>query len=85
MKAMEYEEIRKATSNFRADSMLGYYRRNRVYKGWIDENYVAAVKPGSGIAVAVTVEYGCDPGFAYWLVGFVPLAFVLDTHSCLMF
>ncbi|XP_057771302.1 receptor-like cytoplasmic kinase 176 isoform X2 [Salvia miltiorrhiza] len=51
--AIEYEEIRKATKNFTADLLVGEGGFGSVYKGWIDEHNLTAVKPGSGIAVAI--------------------------------
>ncbi|XP_057771303.1 probable serine/threonine-protein kinase PBL9 [Salvia miltiorrhiza] len=53
VRAIEYEEIRKATKNFRADLLVGQGGFGCVYKGWIDEHNLTAVKPGSGIAVAI--------------------------------
>lgn len=68
--AIEYEEIRKATRNFRPDTMLGEGPCSYVYKGLIDENYLAAVKPGSGIAVAVKkMKHQADGGLTEWVVG----------------
>ncbi|KAH6829205.1 protein kinase 2B [Perilla frutescens var. hirtella] len=51
--AIEYEEIKKATKNFKPDLLLGEGGFGPVYKGWIHEHHLTAVKPGSGIAVAV--------------------------------
>lgn len=50
--AIEYEEIRNATTNFGRDMVLEDGKFGTVYKGWIDEHY-AGVKPGSGISVTV--------------------------------
>ncbi|KAH6808722.1 protein kinase 2A [Perilla frutescens var. frutescens] len=55
--AIEYEEIKKATKNFRHDMLLGVGGFGCVYKGWIDEHHLTAVKPGYRIAVAVKKLY----------------------------
>ncbi|XP_057771304.1 probable serine/threonine-protein kinase PBL3 [Salvia miltiorrhiza] len=53
MMAIEYEEIRKATKNFQSDRLVGRGGSSSIYKGWIDEHNLTAVKPGSGIVVAI--------------------------------
>ncbi|XP_057799447.1 probable serine/threonine-protein kinase PBL18 [Salvia miltiorrhiza] len=52
--AIEYEEIRKATKNFESEVLVGRGGFGSViYNGWIDEQKLTAVKPASGIAVAI--------------------------------
>ncbi|KAK4795747.1 hypothetical protein SAY86_028073 [Trapa natans] len=46
-------ELKKATRNFRPDTMLGEGGFGRVFKGWIDENTLDPAKVGDGIPVAV--------------------------------
>ncbi|KAK4771099.1 hypothetical protein SAY87_031631 [Trapa incisa] len=46
-------ELKKATRNFRPDTMLGEGGFGRVFKGWIDENTLDPAKVGVGIPVAV--------------------------------
>lgn len=56
MKKIEYEEIRKATRNFHIHK--GIVTTNlyaAVYKGWIHEEDLTAMKPGCGTAVAVKI------------------------------
>ncbi|KAF4360880.1 hypothetical protein CsatB_018886 [Cannabis sativa] len=48
-----FNELKNATRNFRPDSLLGEGGFGFVFKGWIDEHTYTAVKPGSGIVVAV--------------------------------
>ncbi|KAG5240626.1 KINASE 2B family protein [Salix suchowensis] len=53
LKAFSFNELKNATRNFRPDSVLGEGGFGCVFKGWIDENTLAASKPGSGMVVAV--------------------------------
>lgn len=53
MKAFTFNELRSATKNFRPDSFLGEGGFGCVYKGWIDEQTLAASRPGVGTVVAV--------------------------------
>ncbi|XP_052186932.1 probable serine/threonine-protein kinase PBL3 isoform X2 [Diospyros lotus] len=53
LKAFSFNELRIATRNFRPDSLLGEGGFGYVFKGWIDENTLTAVRPGSGMVIAV--------------------------------
>lgn len=53
LKAFTFNELRSATKNFRPDSFLGEGGFGCVYKGWIDEQTLAASRPGVGTVVAV--------------------------------
>ncbi|CAA7389697.1 unnamed protein product [Spirodela intermedia] len=53
VKSFTFNELRSATRNFRPDSVLGEGGFGSVFKGWIDEHTFAAVKPGTGIVIAV--------------------------------
>ncbi|MBA0573300.1 hypothetical protein Golob_000579, partial [Gossypium lobatum] len=53
LKPFSFSELKNATRNFRPDSLLGEGGFGYVFKGWIDENTLAATKPGSGMVVAV--------------------------------
>ncbi|GMI87366.1 kinase 2, PBS1-Like 3, protein kinase 2B [Hibiscus trionum] len=53
LKPFSFGELKSATRNFRPDSLLGEGGFGYVFKGWIDENTLAATKPGSGMVVAV--------------------------------
>ncbi|KAJ8773766.1 hypothetical protein K2173_006416 [Erythroxylum novogranatense] len=53
VKAFTFSELRNATRNFRPDSLLGEGGFGYVFKGWIDEHTLTAVRPGSGMVVAV--------------------------------
>ncbi|CAN1275302.1 Probable serine/threonine-protein kinase PBL9 [Linum perenne] len=53
LKVFSFAELRSSTRNFRPDSVLGEGGFGSVFKGWIDENSLAASKPGTGIIIAV--------------------------------
>ncbi|CAA0836414.1 Protein kinase APK1A- chloroplastic [Striga hermonthica] len=53
LKSFNFSDLRTATKNFRPDSVLGEGGFGSVYKGWLDENSLAASRPGSGMVVAV--------------------------------
>lgn len=53
LKAFTFNELKNATRNFRPDSLLGEGGFGYVFKGWIDEQTLAATRPGSGMVVAV--------------------------------
>ncbi|KAL7145454.1 hypothetical protein ABFS83_07G085100 [Erythranthe nasuta] len=63
---IEFEELKKATRNFRPYSVLGQGAFGYFSKGWIDENTLTASKPGFGTAVAVKMwnrEEGFFPNY----------------------
>ncbi|KAK4790446.1 hypothetical protein SAY86_017750 [Trapa natans] len=50
-----FNDLKLATRNFRPDSLLGQGGFGCVFKGWIEENGTAPVKPGTGLTVAVKI------------------------------
>ncbi|XP_073035755.1 probable serine/threonine-protein kinase PBL18 [Primulina eburnea] len=56
LKAFKFNELKKATSNFCKDNLLGEGGFGRVYKGWLDEETFAAARPGSGMEVAIKMS-----------------------------
>ncbi|KAL9162339.1 hypothetical protein ABFS82_07G083900 [Erythranthe guttata] len=52
---IEFEELKKATKNFRSYSDSGQAAFGHFSKGWIDENTLTASKPGFGTAVTVDI------------------------------
>ncbi|KAL1832484.1 hypothetical protein ACET3Z_002135 [Daucus carota] len=52
-KIFTFNDLAVATRKFYPDSLLGEGGFGRVYKGWIDENTLAATKWGTGLAIAV--------------------------------
>ncbi|EFJ22709.1 hypothetical protein SELMODRAFT_151233 [Selaginella moellendorffii] len=53
LRVFSFGDLKSATRNFRPDSWIGEGGFGHVFKGWIDENGTAAVRPGSGLTVAV--------------------------------
>ncbi|KAF4365365.1 hypothetical protein F8388_012515, partial [Cannabis sativa] len=53
LKLFTLAELKKATRDFRPDTVLGEGGFGRVFKGWLDEKTYAPSKVGVGIAVAV--------------------------------
>ncbi|XP_027333292.1 receptor-like cytoplasmic kinase 176 [Abrus precatorius] len=53
MKSFTFGELKIATRNFRPDSVVGEGGFGCVFKGWIDEQSLAPVRPGTGMVIAV--------------------------------
>ncbi|KAL1803899.1 hypothetical protein ACET3Z_032546 [Daucus carota] len=53
LKSFSFDELRVATRNFHPGSIIGHGGYCKVFKGWVDENTFAAVKWGTGLAIAV--------------------------------
>ncbi|XP_061363717.1 receptor-like cytoplasmic kinase 176 [Gastrolobium bilobum] len=53
MKSFTFSELRTATRNFRPDSVVGEGGFGCVFKGWIDEQSLVPVRPGTGMIIAV--------------------------------
>ncbi|KAI3734880.1 hypothetical protein L6452_14360 [Arctium lappa] len=53
LKPFSFNVLKMATRNFRPDSVLGEGGFGSVFKGWIDEQSLAAAKPGTGTVIAV--------------------------------
>lgn len=53
LKLFTLSDLKKATRDFRPDTVLGEGGFGRVFKGWIDEKTYAPSRVGIGIAVAV--------------------------------
>nr|XP_043628955.1 receptor-like cytoplasmic kinase 176 [Erigeron canadensis] len=53
LKPFSFNVLKMATRNFRPDSVLGEGGFGSVFKGWIDEQTLAAAKPGTGTVIAV--------------------------------
>lgn len=67
-----FNDLKLATRNFRPESLLGEGGFGCVFKGWIEENGTAPVKPGTGLTVAVkTLNHDGLQGHKEWLVCFV--------------
>lgn len=69
LKDFSFSELRSATRNFRPESLIGEGGFGYVFKGWIDEQSLAAVKPGYGMVVAVKkLKPESFQGHKEWLV-----------------
>jgi serine/threonine protein kinase len=64
-----FNELKAATRNFRPESLLGEGGFGCVFKGWIEENGTAPVKPGTGLTVAVkALNHDGLQGHKEWVV-----------------
>lgn len=76
LKSFTSEELKAATRNFRADSVLGESGFGSVFKGWIEEHSPSAAKPGTGIVVAVKrLNQDVSKGHKDCLVSLTPIYF----------
>ncbi|XP_020550442.1 probable serine/threonine-protein kinase PBL3 isoform X2 [Sesamum indicum] len=53
LKSFTFDDLKSATKNFSADSLIGEGGFGYVFKGWINENTLTPCKPGTGMVVAV--------------------------------
>ncbi|KAG0455942.1 hypothetical protein HPP92_023730 [Vanilla planifolia] len=68
LRRFTFNELRCATRNFRPESLLGEGGFGCVFKGWIEENGTAPVKPGTGLTIAVkTLNHDGLQGHKEWL------------------
>lgn len=68
LRKFSFNELKSATRNFRPESILGEGGFGCVFKGWINENGTAPVKPGTGLSVAVkTLNHDGLQGHKEWL------------------
>ncbi|KAF5479212.1 hypothetical protein F2P56_000056 [Juglans regia] len=68
LRKFTFNELKLATRNFRPDSILGEGGFGFVFKGWVEENGTAPVKPGTGLTVAVkTLNQDGHQGHKEWL------------------
>lgn len=69
LRKFTFSDLKMATRNFRPESLLGEGGFGCVFKGWIEENGTAPVKPGTGLTVAVkTLNHDGLQGHKEWLV-----------------
>ncbi|XP_019442638.1 PREDICTED: probable serine/threonine-protein kinase PIX7 isoform X3 [Lupinus angustifolius] len=68
LRKFTFNGLRVATRNFRPESLLGEGGFGCVFKGWIEENGTAPMKPGTGLTVAVkTLNHNGKQGHKEWL------------------
>lgn len=71
LKIYTFSELKNATKNFKAATMLGEGGFGSVYKGWVDEKTLAPSRVGFGIPVAVKKSNpDGDQGLKEWQVWF---------------
>ncbi|KAJ6431230.1 hypothetical protein OIU84_018677 [Salix udensis] len=68
LRKFTFNDLKFATRNFRPESLLGEGGFGCVFKGWVEENGTAPVKPGTGLTVAVkTLNHDGLQGHKEWL------------------
>ncbi|CAN8256256.1 unnamed protein product [Cochlearia groenlandica] len=68
LRKFTFNDLKLSTRNFRPESLLGEGGFGCVFKGWIEENGTAPVKPGTGLTVAVkTLNPDGLQGHKEWL------------------
>ncbi|KAK6913200.1 Serine-threonine/tyrosine-protein kinase, catalytic domain [Dillenia turbinata] len=81
LRKFTFNDLKLATRNFRPDSLLGEGGFGCVFKGWIEENGTAPVKPGTGLTVAVkTLNHDGLQGHKEWLAEVNLLGDLLHPH-----
>jgi len=76
LKSYTYAELSTATGNFRPDNVLGEGSFGAVFKGWIDENSLAAATPGTGTGIVIAIKslnQESFQGHKEWLVSLIYL------------
>ncbi|KAG2266899.1 hypothetical protein Bca4012_075622 [Brassica carinata] len=69
LKQFTFLDLKLATRNFRPESLLGEGGFSCVFKGWVEENGTAPVKPGTGLTVSVkTLNLDGLQGHKEWLM-----------------
>jgi hypothetical protein len=64
-----FADLKRATKNFKSDTLLGEGGFGKVYKGWIDQKTYAPSKSGSGMVVAIKkLNSGSMQGLEEWQV-----------------
>ncbi|KAL7174970.1 hypothetical protein ACSBR2_028719 [Camellia fascicularis] len=67
LKVFTYSELKRATRNFRPDTVLGEGGFGRVFKGWVDAKTYAPSRIGVGLAIAVKKSNADIPqGLQQW-------------------
>lgn len=69
LKIYTYADLKSATSNFKATTVLGVGGFGTVYKGWVDEKTLEPTKFGTGMIVAIKkLNPESMQGFQEWQV-----------------
>ena len=85
LKSFSFNELKRATRNFRPDNMLGEGGFGCVFKGWVNGNSLTAVKPGTGMLIAVKrLNQESLQGHLEWWVSITSIfIFLLAISQCL--
>ncbi|KAK4764665.1 hypothetical protein SAY86_025755 [Trapa natans] len=68
LRKFTFNDLKLATRNFKPESLLGEGGFGCVFKGWIEENGTAPMKPGTGLTVAVKIlNHNGLQGHKEWL------------------
>jgi len=85
LRKFAFNDLKCATRNFRPESLLGEGGFGCVFKGWIEENGTAPVKPGTGLTVAVkTLNHDGLQGHKEWVVCTLFYLFQFNISSWLL-
>lgn len=85
LRRFTFQELKAATRNFRPDSLLGEGGFGCVFKGWVEENGTAPVKPGTGLTVAVkALNHDGLQGHKEWLVCNCTYIYFLFLHQVIL-
>jgi len=83
LRKFTFNDLKLSTRNFRPESLLGEGGFGCVFKGWIEENGTAPVKPGTGLTVAVkTLNPDGLQGHKEWLVRDTSSSVSFDLITC---
>ena len=86
LRKFTFNDLKLATRNFRPESLLGEGGFGCVFKGWIEENGTAPVKPGTGLTVAVkTLNHDGLQGHKEWLVCYAVIFFSFSSLLSIIF
>jgi hypothetical protein len=85
LRDFSFAELKKATRNFRKDTVLGEGGFGSVFKGWLDEKTLAPSKAGTGMIVAIK-KWNPESfqGFEEWEVLFSTLNELLNIFLFVM-
>lgn len=69
VKSFTFNDLKLATKNFRADTVVGEGGFGSVYRGWFDETTLGPTKSSTGLVIAVKrLNPGGFQGHREWLV-----------------
>ncbi|CAN6882717.1 BnaC05g50570D [Brassica napus] len=82
LKQFTFLDLKLAIRNFRPESLLREGGFGCVFKGWVEENGTAPVKPGTGLTVAVkTLNLDSLQGHKEWLTSSFEIPLIAASTS----